>query len=69
MAAIPSSSSLLATHYYYPRLLGSAPSNSSCRSAQYPGEAIPHGPASFLGSPLFHSWPQCWESPEQTESN
>nr|XP_026235105.1 pancreatic progenitor cell differentiation and proliferation factor-like [Urocitellus parryii] len=60
MAAIPSSSSLVATHNYYWCRLCSTSSNSSCGSAKYPGEAIPHHPASSSGSPLFHSWPLCW---------
>ncbi|XP_023607372.1 pancreatic progenitor cell differentiation and proliferation factor isoform X2 [Myotis lucifugus] len=67
MAAIPSRGSLVATHDYYRRRRGSTSSNSSCGSAQYPGEAIPHHPASFLGSPLSHSWPQCW-SPQSTRN-
>ncbi|XP_074537685.1 pancreatic progenitor cell differentiation and proliferation factor A [Halichoeres trimaculatus] len=44
MAAIPSSGSLIATHDYYRRRLGSASSNSSCGSAEYTGEFIPHHP-------------------------
>ncbi|TKC45047.1 hypothetical protein EI555_003560, partial [Monodon monoceros] len=105
MAAIPSSGSLVATHDYYRRRLGSTSSNSSCGSAEYPGEGIPRhpgerrstpgcpqgltggggqqhrdltlllseltrdtgGPASFSGSPLSRSWPQCW-SPQSSES-
>ena len=78
-AAIPSSGSLVATHNYYRRRLGSTSSNSSCGSAEYTGEAIPTtrvspkqtrdtgGLASSLGSPLSHSWPQCW-SPQSTRS-
>ncbi|KAM9249407.1 pancreatic progenitor cell differentiation and proliferation factor isoform 2-T2 [Dugong dugon] len=46
MAAIPSSGSLVATHDYYRRRLGSTSSNSSCGSVEYPGEAIPHHPES-----------------------
>ncbi|XP_006794174.1 pancreatic progenitor cell differentiation and proliferation factor A [Neolamprologus brichardi] len=45
MAAIPSSGSLIATHDYYRRRIGSTSSNSSCSSAEYTGEAIPHHPA------------------------
>ncbi|XP_015823835.3 pancreatic progenitor cell differentiation and proliferation factor B [Nothobranchius furzeri] len=45
MAAIPSSGSLVATHDYYRRRLGSNSSSSSCGSAEYAGEAIPHHPA------------------------
>uniref|UniRef100_A0A8D0L1M0 Pancreatic progenitor cell differentiation and proliferation factor n=1 Tax=Sphenodon punctatus TaxID=8508 RepID=A0A8D0L1M0_SPHPU len=44
MAAIPSSGSLVATHDYYRRRLGSTSSNSSCGSAEYSGEVIPHHP-------------------------
>ncbi|KAM6981752.1 pancreatic progenitor cell differentiation and proliferation factor A [Tautogolabrus adspersus] len=45
MAAIPSSGSLIATHDYYRRRLGSASSSSSCGSgAEYTGEIIPHHP-------------------------
>ncbi|TNM86715.1 hypothetical protein fugu_006945 [Takifugu bimaculatus] len=44
MAAIPSSGSLVATHDYYRRRLGSASSSSSCGSAEYTGEVIPHHP-------------------------
>uniref|UniRef100_A0A8C3WXB4 Pancreatic progenitor cell differentiation and proliferation factor n=1 Tax=Catagonus wagneri TaxID=51154 RepID=A0A8C3WXB4_9CETA len=44
MAALPSSGSLVATHDYYWRRLGSTSRNSSCGSAVYPGEAIPHHP-------------------------
>ncbi|EDL88746.1 similar to RIKEN cDNA 2700038C09, isoform CRA_c [Rattus norvegicus] len=44
MAAIPSSGSLVATHDYYRRRLGSSSSNSSGGSAEYPGDAVPHSP-------------------------
>ncbi|XP_053705929.1 pancreatic progenitor cell differentiation and proliferation factor A-like [Synchiropus splendidus] len=44
MASIPSSGSLIATHDYYRRRLGSASSNSSCGSAEFSGEVIPHHP-------------------------
>ncbi|XP_070229098.1 pancreatic progenitor cell differentiation and proliferation factor-like [Bos mutus] len=69
MGAIPSSGSLVATHDYCQRCLGSTSSNSSCGSAEYPGEAIPHHPASSKGSPLSRvdSWPWCW-SPQSTQS-
>ncbi|XP_032338843.1 pancreatic progenitor cell differentiation and proliferation factor-like [Camelus ferus] len=60
-----SSGSLVATHDHSRRRLGSTSSNSSCGSAEYPGEAILHQPASFSGNPLSHSWPQCW-SPQST---
>ncbi|KAM6147627.1 pancreatic progenitor cell differentiation and proliferation factor [Erethizon dorsatum] len=55
MAAIPSSGSLVATHDYYRRRLGSASSNSSCGSAEYPGEAIPHPPGLPKADP-GHWW-------------
>uniref|UniRef100_A0A673T188 Pancreatic progenitor cell differentiation and proliferation factor n=1 Tax=Suricata suricatta TaxID=37032 RepID=A0A673T188_SURSU len=55
MAAIPSSGSLVATHDYYPRRLGSTSSNSSCGSAEYPGEAIPHHPGLPKADP-GHWW-------------
>ncbi|KAM4737929.1 pancreatic progenitor cell differentiation and proliferation factor A [Anableps anableps] len=45
MASIPSSGSLIATHDYYRRRLGSNSSSSSCGSAEYTGEVIPHHPA------------------------
>ncbi|KAJ0036954.1 hypothetical protein NQD34_005631 [Periophthalmus magnuspinnatus] len=45
MAAIPSGGSLIATHDYYRRRLGSSSSSSSCGSAEYTGEVIPHHPA------------------------
>ncbi|KAM6977579.1 pancreatic progenitor cell differentiation and proliferation factor A [Aplochiton taeniatus] len=44
MAAIPSSGSLIATHDYYRRRIGSTSSNSSCGSSEYTGEVIPHHP-------------------------
>ncbi|XP_016086170.1 pancreatic progenitor cell differentiation and proliferation factor A-like [Sinocyclocheilus grahami] len=44
MAAIPSSGSLIATHDYYRRRIGSTSSNSSCGSSEYTGEVIPHPP-------------------------
>ncbi|KPP64717.1 pancreatic progenitor cell differentiation and proliferation factor A-like [Scleropages formosus] len=44
MAAIPSSGSLVATHDYYRRRLGSTSSSSSCGSSEYIGEVIPHHP-------------------------
>ncbi|KAF0035642.1 pancreatic progenitor cell differentiation and proliferation factor A [Scophthalmus maximus] len=44
MAAIPSSGSLIATHDYYRRRIGSTSSNSSCGSAEFSGEVIPHHP-------------------------
>ncbi|XP_035133710.1 pancreatic progenitor cell differentiation and proliferation factor-like [Callithrix jacchus] len=59
MAAIPSSGSLMATHYHR-RCLGSTSRSSSCRSTECPAEAIPHHPASFLESPPSRSWPWCW---------
>ncbi|XP_069900772.1 pancreatic progenitor cell differentiation and proliferation factor-like [Globicephala melas] len=59
MAAMPSSGPLVATHDYYRRRLSATSSNSSYGSAECPGEAIPHQPASFSGTPLSRSWPQC----------
>ncbi|KAG9333229.1 hypothetical protein JZ751_012949 [Albula glossodonta] len=44
MAAIPSSGSLVATHDYYRRRIGSTSSSSSCGSSEYIGEVIPHHP-------------------------
>ncbi|XP_073757842.1 uncharacterized protein [Callorhinus ursinus] len=64
LAAIPSSGLLVASHDYYWCRLGSPSSNSSCRSAEYAGEAIPHHPTSFSGSPLSHTRLQCW-SPQK----
>ncbi|KAM9590093.1 pancreatic progenitor cell differentiation and proliferation factor isoform 1-T2 [Trichechus inunguis] len=55
MAAIPSSGSLVATHDYYRRRLGSTSSNSSCGSVEYPGEAIPHHPGLPKADP-GHWW-------------
>ncbi|KAI5612431.1 pancreatic progenitor cell differentiation and proliferation factor B [Silurus asotus] len=44
MAAIPAGGSLVATHDYYRRRLGSTSSSSSCGSSEYTGEVIPHHP-------------------------
>ncbi|KAI4793968.1 hypothetical protein CesoFtcFv8_011942 [Champsocephalus esox] len=44
MAAIPSTGSLIATHDYYRRRIGSVSSNSSCGSSEFAGEVIPHPP-------------------------
>ncbi|XP_061076988.1 pancreatic progenitor cell differentiation and proliferation factor B-like [Conger conger] len=44
MAAIPSGGSLVATHDYYRRRIGSTSSNSSCSSSEFIGEVIPHHP-------------------------
>ncbi|XP_008072861.1 pancreatic progenitor cell differentiation and proliferation factor [Carlito syrichta] len=55
MAAIPSSGSLVATHDYYRRRLGSTSSNSSCGSAECPAEAIPHPPGLPKADP-GHWW-------------
>ncbi|CAD7690265.1 unnamed protein product [Nyctereutes procyonoides] len=54
-AATPSSGSLLATLSCYWSCLGSTSSNSSCRNAEYPGEAIPHPPGLPKAYP-GHSW-------------
>ncbi|CAF88834.1 unnamed protein product [Tetraodon nigroviridis] len=53
MAAIPSSGSLVATHDYYRRRLGSASSSSSCGSAEIHGRGHsppPRAPQAGLGS-------------------
>ncbi|XP_036602752.1 pancreatic progenitor cell differentiation and proliferation factor-like [Trichosurus vulpecula] len=55
MAAIPSSGSLVATHDYYRRHLGSTSSNSSYGSAEYSGEVIPHHPGLPKSDP-GHWW-------------
>nr|XP_035107623.1 pancreatic progenitor cell differentiation and proliferation factor-like [Callithrix jacchus] len=55
MAAIPSSGSLVATHNYYRRRLGSTSSNSSCSSTECPAEAIPHPPGIPKADP-GHWW-------------
>ncbi|XP_074064819.1 pancreatic progenitor cell differentiation and proliferation factor-like [Macrotis lagotis] len=55
MAAILSSGSLVATHDYYGRRLGSTSSNSSCGSAEYSGEVIPHHPGLPKSDP-GHWW-------------
>ncbi|KAK5924370.1 hypothetical protein CgunFtcFv8_001243 [Champsocephalus gunnari] len=44
MAAIPSTGSLIATHDYYRRRIGSVSSNSSCGSSEFAGEVIPPPP-------------------------
>ncbi|XP_064420645.1 pancreatic progenitor cell differentiation and proliferation factor B isoform X2 [Latimeria chalumnae] len=55
MASIPSSGSLIATHDYYRRRLGSTSSNSSCGSIEYSGEVIPHPPGLPKSDP-GHWW-------------
>ncbi|XP_039590836.1 pancreatic progenitor cell differentiation and proliferation factor-like [Polypterus senegalus] len=55
MASIPSSGSLVATHDYYRRRLGSTSSNSSCGSSEYSGEVIPHHPGLPKSDP-GHWW-------------
>ncbi|XP_061049035.1 LOW QUALITY PROTEIN: pancreatic progenitor cell differentiation and proliferation factor-like [Eubalaena glacialis] len=79
MAAIPSSGSLVATHDYYRRHLGSTSSNSSCGSAEYPGEGIPHHPglpradpgrwwaSFFFGKSTLPFMATVLESPEHSE--
>ncbi|XP_039707386.1 pancreatic progenitor cell differentiation and proliferation factor-like [Pteropus medius] len=67
MPVVPSRGYLMATHDYYWCRLDSSSSNSSCGSAESPGEAIPHHPASFSGSPPSPSWPQC-SSPQSTHN-
>ncbi|XP_008578067.1 PREDICTED: pancreatic progenitor cell differentiation and proliferation factor [Galeopterus variegatus] len=80
MAAIPSSGSLVATHDYYRRRLGSASSSSSCGSAECPGEALPHHPglpkadpghwwaSFFFGKSTLPFMATVLESPEHSES-
>ncbi|XP_040588803.1 pancreatic progenitor cell differentiation and proliferation factor isoform X2 [Mesocricetus auratus] len=78
MAAIPSSGSLVATHDYYRRRLGSSSSNSSCGSAEYPGDAVPQSPglpkadpghwwtSFFFGKPTLPFMTTVLESPEHS---
>nr|XP_004669565.1 pancreatic progenitor cell differentiation and proliferation factor [Jaculus jaculus]XP_045012713.1 pancreatic progenitor cell differentiation and proliferation factor [Jaculus jaculus]XP_045012714.1 pancreatic progenitor cell differentiation and proliferation factor [Jaculus jaculus] len=79
MAAIPSSGSLVATHDYYRRRLGSTSSNSSSGSAEYPGDAaVPHHPglpkadpghwwaSFFFGKSTLPFMATVLESPEQS---
>ncbi|XP_054433520.1 pancreatic progenitor cell differentiation and proliferation factor [Pteronotus mesoamericanus] len=80
MAAIPSSGSLVATHDYYRRRLGSTSSNSSCGSAECPAEAIPHHPglpkadpghwwaSFFFGKSTLPFMATVLESPEHSKS-
>ncbi|XP_012510016.1 PREDICTED: pancreatic progenitor cell differentiation and proliferation factor [Propithecus coquereli] len=80
MAAIPSGGSLVATHDYYRRRLGSASSSSSCGSAEGPGEAIPHPPglpkadpghwwaSFFFGKSTLPFMTTVVESPEHSEA-
>ncbi|EHB17793.1 Pancreatic progenitor cell differentiation and proliferation factor [Heterocephalus glaber] len=80
MAAIPSSGSLVATHDYYRRRLGSASGSSSCGSAEYPGEAVPHHlglpkadpghwwASFFFGKPIVPFMATVLESPEHSEA-
>ncbi|KAK2505976.1 hypothetical protein MC885_003652 [Smutsia gigantea] len=75
MAAIPSSGSLVATHDYNQRRLGSP--STSCGSAKTLGKPSPTTPvsprltrvtgwqASFSGNPLSPSWPPS-ESPQSS---
>ncbi|KAK2118558.1 hypothetical protein P7K49_005445 [Saguinus oedipus] len=55
MDAIPSSGSLVATHDYHRRRLGSTSSSSSCSSTECPAEAIPHHPGIPKADP-GHWW-------------
>ncbi|CAD7675873.1 unnamed protein product [Nyctereutes procyonoides] len=48
MTTFPSSGRLMAPYNYHQPCLGSSSSNSSCRSAEHPGEAIPDHLASFF---------------------
>ncbi|XP_032493464.1 pancreatic progenitor cell differentiation and proliferation factor-like [Phocoena sinus] len=79
MAAIPSSGSCMATHNYYQHRLGSTSSNSSCGSAEYPGEGIPRHPglpradpghwwaSFFFGKSTLPFMATVLESPEHSE--
>ncbi|XP_055477359.1 pancreatic progenitor cell differentiation and proliferation factor-like isoform X1 [Psammomys obesus] len=76
MASIPSSGSLMATHDYYWQRLSSSYSNSSCRNAEYPGDAVPQSPglpkadsghwwaSFFFGKPTLPLMATVLESPE-----
>ncbi|XP_074052174.1 pancreatic progenitor cell differentiation and proliferation factor-like [Macrotis lagotis] len=55
MRAIPPSGSPVAAHDYYRRHLSSTSSNSSCGSAEYSGEVIPHPPGLPKSDP-GHWW-------------
>ncbi|XP_054421645.1 pancreatic progenitor cell differentiation and proliferation factor-like [Pteronotus mesoamericanus] len=55
MAATPSSGSLVATHDYYLRHLGTTSTNSSCGSAECPAKATPHHPGVPKADP-GHWW-------------
>ncbi|MGH0159960.1 UNVERIFIED_CONTAM: hypothetical protein FKN15_054805 [Acipenser sinensis] len=59
MASIPSVGSLVATHDYYRRRLGSNSSSGSCGSSEYAGEVIPHHPGKQLFVTEVHSYMQC----------
>ncbi|XP_047593041.1 LOW QUALITY PROTEIN: pancreatic progenitor cell differentiation and proliferation factor-like [Lutra lutra] len=79
MATIPSSSLLVATQDYYWHRLGSTSSNSSFEVQSMVGKSLlttrvsprptwvtgMHAAAS--GSPLSHSWLQCW-SPQNAQN-
>ncbi|CAD7684887.1 unnamed protein product [Nyctereutes procyonoides] len=65
---IPFQKSMIQGHLGSLHRLDSTSSNSSCGSAEYPGEATPNRSTSFfLVSPLSHSWPSCW-SPQNTQN-
>ncbi|KAI2595652.1 pancreatic progenitor cell differentiation and proliferation factor [Homo sapiens] len=66
MAAIPSSGSLVATHDYYRRRLGSTSSNSSCSSTECPGEAIPHPPGECRIAPFSPRSSRSWQHQDPT---
>ncbi|VCW84501.1 unnamed protein product [Gulo gulo] len=81
MAAIPSSILLVDIHNYHLYPLGSTSSISSCRSAEYPGEAILHHTgllkahqchwwaSFFLGKSTLLFMARVLESPECSESS
>nr|XP_004670834.1 pancreatic progenitor cell differentiation and proliferation factor-like isoform X2 [Jaculus jaculus] len=81
MAAVPSIGSLVATHDFYRRRLDSMSSNSSCGSAEYPGNpgdaTVPHHPglpkadpghwqASFFRKSILPFMATVLESPEHS---
>ncbi|ELK03264.1 pancreatic progenitor cell differentiation and proliferation factor [Pteropus alecto] len=80
MAVVPSRGYLMATHDYYWCRLDSSSSNSSCGSAESPGEAIPHHPglpkadpahwwvSFFFGKSALPFMATVLESPEHSQS-
>ncbi|XP_019720772.1 pancreatic progenitor cell differentiation and proliferation factor A [Hippocampus comes] len=68
MAAIPSSGSLIATHDYYRRRIGSTSSSSSCSSAEFSGEVIPHHPG-LPRQDSGHWWTSFFFAKPETQKN